>query len=75
MHEGVLRRKKEDHGRFEDPYKTVCVCRLQGGVLRLKNSVNGEVVGDEERLDLRVCASLSFSVCLSVCLSLSLSLL
>ena len=53
MHEGVLRRKKEDHGRFEDPYKTVCVCRLQSGVLRVRLSQNGEVVGEEERFDLR----------------------
>jgi hypothetical protein len=29
LYEGLLRRKKEDHGRFEDPYKMVCVCRLQ----------------------------------------------
>jgi hypothetical protein len=29
QHEGLLRKKKEDHGRFEDPYKMVCVCRLQ----------------------------------------------
>jgi len=53
VHEGVLRRKKEDHGRFEDPYKTVCVCRLQSGVLRVRLSQNGEVVGEEERFDLR----------------------
>ena len=52
-HEGVLRRKKEDHKRFEDPYKTVCVCRLQGGVLRVRLSQNGEVAGEEERFDLR----------------------
>ena len=43
MHEGVLRRKKEDHGRFEDPYKMVCVCRLQGSVLRVRLTHNGEV--------------------------------
>ena len=42
-HAGVLRKKKEDHGRFEDPYKTVCVCRLQGSVLRVRLTHNGEV--------------------------------
>jgi hypothetical protein len=39
IHEGVLRRKKEDHKRFEDPYKALCVCRLQGGVLRVRHTV------------------------------------
>lgn len=50
--EGLLRRKKEDHGRFEDPYKMVCVCRLQGSVLRVRLTHNGEVVGLEEQFDL-----------------------
>ena len=43
LYEGLLRRKKEDHGRFEDPYKMVCVCRLQGSVLRVRLTHNGEV--------------------------------
>ena len=50
--EGLLRRKKEDHGRFEDAYKMVCVCRLQGSVLRVRLTHNGEVVGLEEEFDL-----------------------
>jgi len=53
QHEGLLRKKKEDHGRFEDPYKTVCVCRLQEGVMRIRITQNGEVVGLEETYDLR----------------------
>lgn len=52
LYEGLLRRKKEDHGRFEDPYKMVCVCRLQGKVLRVRLTHNGEVVGLEEQFDL-----------------------
>ena len=52
LYEGLLRRKKEDHGRFEDPYKMVCVCRLQGSVLRVRLTHNGEVVGLEEQFDL-----------------------
>ena len=51
-YEGLLRRKKEGHGRFEDPYKMVCVCRLQGRVLRVRLTHNGEVVGLEEQFDL-----------------------
>ena len=35
-HAGVLRKKKEDHGRFEDPYKTVCLANLDDGVLSLR---------------------------------------
>lgn len=53
LYEGLLRRKKEDHGRFEDPYKMVCVCRLQGSVLRVRLTHNGEVVGLEEQFDLK----------------------
>lgn len=52
LYEGLLRRKKENHGRFEDPYKMVCVCRLQGSVLRVRLTHNGEVVGLEEQFDL-----------------------
>ena len=52
-YEGLLRRTKEDHGRFEDPYKMVCVCRLQGSVLRVRLTHNGEVVGLEEQFDLK----------------------
>ena len=52
LYEGLLRRKKEDHGRFEDPYKMVCVCRLQGKVLRVRLTHNGDVVGLEEQFDL-----------------------
>lgn len=53
LHEGLLRRKKEDHGRFEDPYKMLCVCRLQDSCLRVRITHNGEVVGLEEQFDLR----------------------
>ena len=42
----------QEHGRFEDPYKAVCVCRLEGAVLRVRATERGEVVGEEERLDL-----------------------
>ena len=42
-HAGVLRKKKEDHGRFEDPYKTVCLANLDDGVLSLRLTHNGEV--------------------------------
>jgi hypothetical protein len=42
-HSGVLRRKKDDHGMFEDPYKTVCAANLDGGVLELRVTQNGEV--------------------------------
>jgi hypothetical protein len=42
-HTGVLRRKKEDHGMFEDPYKAVCVASLDRGILTLKVTQNGEV--------------------------------
>jgi hypothetical protein len=52
LYEGLLRRKKETHGRFEDPYKMVCVCRLQGSVLRVRLTHDGEVVGLEEQFDL-----------------------
>jgi len=52
-YEGLLRRRKADHGRCEDPYKTVCVCRLQGSVLRVRLTHNGEVVGMEEQFDLK----------------------
>lgn len=31
--EGVLRRKKNDHGMFEDAWKQRVMCRLSGGVL------------------------------------------
>ena len=53
VYEGLLRRRKEDHGRFEDPYKTVCVCRLQGPVLRVRLTHNGGMVGLEEQFDLK----------------------
>jgi len=42
-HSGVLRRKKDDHGMFEDPYKTVCAANLDHGVLELRVTQNGEV--------------------------------
>ena len=29
IYAGLLRRKKEEHGRFEDPYTMTCVCQLQ----------------------------------------------
>ncbi len=53
LYEGLLRRKKEDHGRFEDPYKMVCVCRLQGSVLRVRLTHNGSSVlaGREEQFE------------------------
>jgi hypothetical protein len=53
LYEGLLRRKKEDHGRFEDPYKMVCVCRLQGSVLRVRLTHNGSSVlaGLEEQFE------------------------
>jgi hypothetical protein len=38
---------------FEDPYKMVCVCRLQDNILRVRLTHNGEVVGLEEQYDLQ----------------------
>ena len=52
-HEGVLRRKKEDHGKFEDAYKELCVCRLRDGVICVQASENGMVADDVEQFDLR----------------------
>ena len=52
VYEGLLRRKKVPHLQFEDPYKNICVCRLQGSTLRLRRTEHGEVVGSEERFDL-----------------------
>mmetsp|Transcript_38299 Transcript_38299/g.59783 ORF Transcript_38299/g.59783 Transcript_38299/m.59783 type:complete len:309 (+) Transcript_38299:1786-2712(+) len=51
-HAGVLKKKKRDHGRFEDPYKTTCVATLERGVLTLKITHNGELSGVEETYDL-----------------------
>ena len=42
----------EDHGRFEDPYKMVCLANLEDGVLTLRLTHNGEVVGLEESFNL-----------------------
>jgi len=53
LHQGTLRKKKEDHGRFEDPYKTICVCRIQDGALRVRATQNAELVGEEEQYDLK----------------------
>eukprot|EP00288_Rhodomonas_lens_P001078 CAMPEP_0177734284 /NCGR_PEP_ID=MMETSP0484_2-20121128/24147_1 /TAXON_ID=354590 /ORGANISM="Rhodomonas lens, Strain RHODO" /LENGTH=212 /DNA_ID=CAMNT_0019247743 /DNA_START=30 /DNA_END=664 /DNA_ORIENTATION=- len=51
-HAGVLRKKNEMHGRFENAYKTVCVATLERGVITLKVTQNGELVGSEESYDL-----------------------
>jgi hypothetical protein len=53
VYEGVLRRKKEDHGTFEDPYKMLVAARLRDGVLRVQDSENGMLVGEEEHYNLR----------------------
>ena len=63
---GMLRKKKEDHGMFEDPYKTVsagarfylshtcqmCMATLDDGILTLKMIVNGEVTDSQEMYNL-----------------------
>uniref|UniRef100_A0A7S4H9C8 PDZ domain-containing protein n=1 Tax=Guillardia theta TaxID=55529 RepID=A0A7S4H9C8_GUITH len=49
---GMLRKKKEDHGMFEDPYKTMCMATLDDGILTLKMIVNGEVTDSQEMYNL-----------------------
>jgi hypothetical protein len=58
LYAGLLRRKKEQHGRFEDPYKMSCVCRLQARQPSLSSLFS---------------LSLSFSLTLSPFLSLTRS--
>ena len=66
LYEGLLRRKKEDHGRFEDPYKMVCVCRLQGSVLRVRLTHNGEVFAPAHAAAAYI-ASARIQACVQTC--------
>ncbi|KAJ1472942.1 hypothetical protein T484DRAFT_1838274 [Baffinella frigidus] len=51
-HAGVLRKKKQDHGRFEDPYRQTFVADLEDGILTLRLTKDGEVTGEEESYNL-----------------------
>jgi hypothetical protein len=45
--EGVLRRKKNDHGMFEDPWKQRIMCKLSNGVLEAVAVQDGKTGGEK----------------------------
>jgi len=52
-YEGILRKKKDDHKRFEDPYKQAFSATLKDGVLSIRPLQAASLAGEDESYDLR----------------------